>query len=76
MLRHYSRDKAPLGAFRLPTGLRVPPQGCALLIACGASHKYGSMLRDYLEVRLERNVRHFASVLWHKPLALAHLTFK
>ncbi len=31
---------------------------------------------DYLAVKLERKVRHFTSVLWHKPLVLAHITFK
>ena len=29
----------------------------------------------YLEVKLERKVRNLTSVLWHKPLALAHITF-
>jgi len=31
---------------------------------------------DYLAVKLERKVRLFTSVLWHKPLVLAHITFK
>ena len=31
---------------------------------------------DYLEVKLERKVRRFTSVLWQKLLALAHITFK
>ena len=31
---------------------------------------------DYLEVKLERKVMHFTSVLWHKSLILAHITFK
>ncbi len=31
---------------------------------------------DYLEVKLERKVRRFTSVLWQKLLALTHITFK
>ena len=76
VLRHYSRDKAPSGAFRLPTGLRVPPQGCSLLRVREASHKYGSMHRDYLEVKLERKERHLPMFCGISPLVLAYITLK
>jgi len=33
-------------------------------------------ISDSFEVKLERKVMHFTSVLWHKSLTLAHITFK
>ena len=33
-------------------------------------------ISDSFKVKLERKVMHFTSVLWHKSLILAHITFK